>query len=385
MKKVFILLIALLFSFHSIQAQHADSCGLQISILTCAPADELYATFGHSAIRVIDSVKHTDIVFNYGTFDFSDPDFYTKFMRGHLDYFLSIEPYNSFTEQYIEDKRTIYEQILHLTCEEKQRIYAALIKNLEGSNRYYKYDFLYDNCTTRIRDMVFNNVNGSNVRGKITPEGTTFRNMLHEYLDKGGKPWSKLGIDILLGSPVDKKVSVKNAMFLPDYLMKGIDSTVVDHHSLIVASKNIALLETPPDTASGKYQPLIWSMIFSLFIVWMSFTKAKWAGITLKLLDSFLLYATGIVGILLAFMWTGTDHWVCKYNYNLFWALPTNFVAAFFIWKKPQFIKKYFTAAAVITGMFLAGWFIMPQQINIALLPLSIVALFRYIKLAQPN
>ncbi len=379
----YIFIIFLLASWQFTLAQN-NACPIRISVLTCAPADELYATFGHTAIRIIDSANRTDIVFNYGTFNFDDPDFYTKFIRGRLDYFLSIEQYKDFLIQYIEDKRSIYEQELNLTCLQKQQIINALSTNLQGANRYYKYDFLFDNCTTRIRDIVFKNITAATIPNAITAKGTTYRNMLHEYLDKGGKPWSKLGIDILLGSKTDEKVTTQQAMFLPDYLLKGLDSALLKKDTAhLVLNKQLILQETPPNTAAYQYTPLLISSIISILIILISFVQLGWAKITTQLIDSFLLYITGIIGILLLFMWFATDHIVCTNNFNLCWALPTNFFAAFFIWKKPTFIKKYFLIAAVITALLLVSWLIIPQQLNIALFPLALAGLIRYIKLYQ--
>jgi len=360
-----------------------NPCTTRISLLTCAPADELYATFGHTAIRLTDSTSQNDFVFNYGTFNFEEPDFYTKFMRGKLNYYLSVAPYNDFVVEYIEDKRTIYEQELHLNCDQKQLIIAALQKNMQGGNRYYKYDFLFDNCTTRVRDIIFNSIPAAHVPNPITPEGTTCRDMLYVYLDRGGKPWSKLGIDIVLGSKIDKKVDIRQSMFLPEYLMKGLDSAVLSNNTHLAGYHRVLLNETAPDTSLGKNDPLYIAIALALLMITFSFLPYKWAGPVLKITDSFLLYTTGLLGILIVFMWLGTDHTACANNYNLLWALPTNFIAAFMIWKKRTITRQYFLCAAILTGLVLILWFILPQHFNIALLPLVAAGFIRYIKLYQ--
>lgn len=383
MKKIsFILLFTVLFLVQKTSAQ-INYCKTRISLLTCAPADELYATFGHTAIRIIDSTNHTDYVFNYGTFNFDDPDFYTKFMRGKMDYYLSVEQYNDFLVQYREDKRSIHEQELNIDCGQKQTIIDALIVNMQPANKYYKYDFLFDNCTTRVRDIIFNNVKSASVQNPITAKGTTYRDMLHEYLDKGGKPWSKLGIDILLGSIIDKKVNIKQSMFLPDYLMKGVDSAVEKNDVHLAKDNHILLNETPEDNSSNNYLPLIIFVFIAAVIIVLSFVNAGWARVAIKIADSFLLYTTGLFGILLLIMWFYTDHIVCSNNYNLFWALPTNIFAAVLVWKKRERMKKYYLAASLITSLLLITWFIIPQQLNIALFPLVVASLIRYIKLYQ--
>ncbi len=382
-KKIsFIILFSVLFLVQNTLAQ-IDYCKTRISLLTCAPTDELYATFGHTAIRIVDSINHTDYVFNYGTFNFDDPDFYTKFMRGKMDYYLSVEQYNQFLIQYQEDKRSIYEQELNINCNQKQKIVEALLLNMQPNNKYYKYDFLFDNCTTRVRDIILDNVISASIKNPLTAKGTTYRNMLHEYLDKGGKPWSKLGIDILLGSIIDKKVNIKQSMFLPDYLMKGIDSAV-DKNDLHLAKDNhILLKETPEDNSSNNHLPLIIFSFIAAIIIILSFVNTGWARVATKVADSFLLYSTGLFGILLLIMWFYTDHIVCSNNYNLFWALPTNIFAAVLVWKKREGMKRYYLAASIITALLLITWFIIPQQLNIALFPLVVASLFRYIKLYQ--
>ena len=141
-----------LFTFHfSSFAQ--DSCGIRISLLTCTPGTELYSTFGHSALRVVDSDNNTDLVFNYGTFEF-DSDFYQKFVKGKLLYFVSIDTLSYFLYEYEYYKRGITEQAINISCQEKQRMVDALFENAKEENKYYRYDFNYDNCTTRLRDML---------------------------------------------------------------------------------------------------------------------------------------------------------------------------------------------------------------------------------------
>jgi len=379
----FVILILAFFGSINISTAQTDSsnCRLRISVLTCAPGSELYSTFGHTAIRVIDSTQQLDLVFNWGTFDFNDPNFYLKFIRGKLDYILSVDKYNDFIVTYQEEQRSIWEQELELTCKEKLELFAAMKQNLQGANRFYKYDFLFDNCTTRVRDMVFKNIPGLRVTDSLTLDGVTFRNQIHEYLDEGAKPWSKLGIDILLGSKLDKNVNNWDAMFLPDYLMQGLDVSNLADEGIIHPS-TLIYKATPQDIRAWKYAPLlIFSLFFALLIAF-SFMHKPWAIRITKIADSLFLYITGVLGFLLIFMWFGTDHTICKNNYNLIWALPFNFIAAFFIWKRPLWVRRYFYAAALLYGLLLLSWFWLPQQINIALIPLTIYMLLRCSKLA---
>lgn len=384
-KKAFLLLLLgfLLLSAFS-EAQTDTTCGIRISVLTCSPGDELYSLFGHSAIRIVDSIARTDTIYNWGTFDFDEPNFYLKFMRGKLLYFVSSDVLYDFLAVYQYEGRSVYEQVLNLTCDEKKQIKHAVDSNMTGDNRFYRYDFTYDNCTSRIRDLVFNNIKDLHVASDIVPPGTTFRNLIHSYLDKGGQPWSKLGIDILLGAKADKQPTNYEAMFLPDYLMKALDSSTVNNRP-IVDTKKLILPQESNGEVSGVYQPLIALSIVCLLLFAISMLKASWAKTFTKFADSFLLYITGVLGLLIIFMWFFTDHIACADNYNIIWAVPTNVVAGFFVWRKPAWIRKYFLSLSFITTLLLLIWFWLPQQLNIALIPLSLLLLYRYIKLAIPQ
>ncbi|MEX6687793.1 DUF4105 domain-containing protein [Danxiaibacter flavus] len=382
MKQLTSLLVALFLLFTQSVFSQGDSTHVRLSVLTLEPGNELYSTFGHSAIRFIDSTYHKDLVFNWGTFDFSDPDFYSKFVRGKLDYFLSVEPFESFLEVYKEEKRSIWEQELTISEGKKHALIRALQNNLADGNRYYKYDILADNCTTRIRDLLFNNLKDLKVIDSLTDRGITYRNLLHEYLDEGAKPWSKLGIDILLGSKLDKPVSNYTAMFLPDYVMQGLDMSNYSQTEEISPAKMI-YSANPPDIKTWKYAPLMIFSICCVLLFIISLLHKRWAVVITKFFDSFFLYLTGILGIFLIFMWFGTDHTECRNNFNLLWALPTNFIVAFFIWKRPLWVRKYFFIVALIYGLFLLSWFWIPQQINIALIPIVLFLALRCSKLAS--
>jgi hypothetical protein len=369
--------------FFTALAQDSSSCPVRISLLTCAPGAELYSTFGHTALRITDSTTASDVVFNYGTFYFDDPDFYMKFVRGKLDYFLSAANYNDFMYEYQVDQRSVTEQVLNLSCAQKEEIVQALQTNMQPENRMYKYDFIYDNCTTRVRDLIFGSLPGAAVTKRLVPAGTTARNLIHTYLDRGGEPWSKLGIDILLGARLDKPVDNTVAMFLPDYLLKGVDSGLLNNKQPLVKQKRM-LLDVPSPVAAGwNYAPLLVFTVVCGLLALLYVSPSKRAQSVSRFVDSFLLYVTGLLGVLLLVMWWGTDHRMTKDNWNLIWALPTNLVAAFFLWRNPVWLSRYFYIVFFISAFVLAAWFWLPQEINIAIAPLVLLLLFRYFKLAQ--
>jgi len=396
-KKVFTLLIS--FSlFHFLFAQHSDNsdsirneedCNLRLSLLTCTPGTELYSTFGHSAIRVTDISSGTDIIFNYGTFDFDDPAFLPKFVRGKLLYFVSIDEFKNFLDQYNYEKRGITEQVLDLSCAVKKKLLVALHDNAKVENRYYKYDFVYDNCTTRIRDIIFSAANDRVETKNIRPkDDITFRNLIHEYLDKGHHYWSKLGIDILLGSPLDIKLSNSEAMFLPDYLLKAFDSTTLNGNSL-VREKNTILKSTMPDNKAPSFTPFWFFTILLLIIAILSFVhgilRIKKETRFFSFFDFILFLLSGAFGFLLLFMWFGTDHQACRNNFNLVWAFPAHLIIVFYLFKKRSWLRYYFFANAILLLLLLMGWKWLPQEMNNGLLPIAGLLMIRSFILSKKN
>lgn len=355
----------------------ADSCSLRISIITCSPGLELYSIFGHSAIRITDSLTETDIVYNYGTFDVSDPDFYIKFLKGKMNYFLSQQDFRNFTYSYYFEQRGVSEQILNLSCEEKHRFQQFIFHNLEGNNVFYKYDFFYDNCTTRLRDLVEKLTNKSYSTGEI-PQAIhlSFRSALHYYLDKGNMPWSKLGIDILLGISSDKEMTTREAMFLPDFLESSIDHA--NYNKLpLVKEKAIILKQMLPTGNSEMYIPLIIFSVFAVFIFVIGLLKNKLFKTLTSIFDYILFFSIGLLGSVLLFMWFGTDHTVMGKNLNLLWAWPINLPMLFFMHKKNNLIKKYFLVHAILLFVILLFWMGLPQSLNPALIPIVLIASWR--------
>lgn len=371
MKKLVFVTLIILFFLKGFSQQ--DSSHVRISVLTCGPGEDLYSAWGHSGIRVTDTTTHSDIVYNYGTFDFYDPDFYLNFIKGKLLYFLGVEHYADFVHSYQLEQRSILEQQLNLTGEEKLRLLYALKDNAKEENKFYRYDFLFDNCSTRIRDMISSKTDsGLSVRHILPPGEPSFRNMIHHYLDLSRANWSKLGIDILLGSGLDKKVENQQSMFLPDYLYKGFDSAVNGSKPL-VGRKNVIYNSTASLGSPSLFTPF--ATATALLLVWivLSLGRSEMLIRVVRILDFLLFFSTGLLGVLLIFMWTGTDHQLCRNNYNLLWAIPFHSIAAFSIVSKKQWLKKYWLAAAVIYGLLLLAWFFLPQELNTGLLPLAIL------------
>ena len=214
--KLFIISFFLFLLTTSTSASVKLSKDATISILTCSPGNELYSLFGHTGIRVVDKANNMDIVFNYGTFDFATQGFYFKFARGLLPYQLSCSEFRRFLSSYIYDGRSVYSQTLNLDSIQKQYLMDLLVENYEPANREYLYNFLYDNCSTRVRDIIEKST-GNQITWIAQPSTKSFWNLLDEYL--GRSPWIQWGIHTILGSPATSTATIREQMFLPDYLM----------------------------------------------------------------------------------------------------------------------------------------------------------------------
>ena len=354
-----------------------DTCNLRISLLTCSPGEELYSTFGHSALRVTNSVTGEDVVYNYGTFDFAEPGFYMKFIRGKLLYYLSTEDFQNFSETYRQDGRGIIEQVLNLNCSEKEKIASLLRENLLPQNRGYKYDFLFDNCTTRLRDLVEKVAQEKVIYPDVVPDNTRFREVIHLYLDQNHQYWSKFGIDLLLGSNTDKIMTDREAMFLPDYLMTGFDTTKLGGKNLVLGKSVLFNSKMPETTKSIFDQPIFYTGLLFLLIVLLSFSKNETVVSVLRNFDRMFFFLVGVLGIIMTLMWFATDHVMCRNNYNIIWALPTHVVACFYLHSKKQWIEKYLLITISILVLLLVCWIILPQDLNMAIIPLIWIMMFR--------
>ena len=356
MKYISILLVLVLFSY-STKAQEKPSA-LRISLITCTPGAELYSVFGHNALRIVDSAAGTDIAYNFGTFNFDDPDFYTKFVRGKLMYFLSQENFSDFLYAYNYFKRGVSEQVLNLTEAEKKAIQQALFENLSEEHRYYKYDFFYDNCSTRLRDIIFKTkTENAFDPPAFTAKGLTFRDHLHTYLNRAKMEWTRLGIDLILGTEADQEMSVSNTMFLPDFLKQGAGVTMVNGQKLV--SEEIVLIpdQQPTPQALAIWQtPRLVLALIAIFCVIPIIQQVTFFNSIQSILEKIIFISTGLLGCFLVFLWVGTDHQSMTNNLNLIWAFPLNLLLAFKPKHIPTWLKyysKFYAVAVLVLALFI--------------------------------
>lgn len=337
----------------------------KVSLLTVGRAyHEIYQNFGHTAIRVKDSILGWDLVYNYGTFNFGEPDFLMKFIKGKLMYYESIDNYTDFEQMYREENRWIREQELNLTQAQKQLLFERLTINAREENKYYKYDFLFDNCSTRPRNIILSLFKKVEYKKDADDEATyralIDRNVKNEWLD--------LGMDMLIGVPTDKKAGYGRT-FLPDELMQLCDSAVVDGKPLV--NGNALILDTVPEYMAKKWLTptlVFWILFFMALILQTRVSLFS----RLKFIPVLYFTVLGLLGWLFLFMWLGTDHHSTKWNLNILWAMPLNFPLFFFVLKKelPKPIMSYIKVYRILLICLLLGWGLNPQSYHAAVVPL---------------
>ena len=233
-----------LFSLSLFSVQLSDSS--RIALVTCSPGGELYSAFGHNGIRVTDFKNEFDVVFNYGTFDFNQPGFYTNFLKGKMRYMISTNRYEDFIYQYTYEKRSVIEEELILNPEDKKKIFAFLYHNALPENCEYNYDFFWDNCATRIRDVFEKNLGDRikyNTQHAGFAENKTMHDMLRIYV--GNRPWVDYGFDLILGLPCEITATPRDQTFLPDFLSKYFNCATVDGQPFIADKKVLLAFPSP--------------------------------------------------------------------------------------------------------------------------------------------
>lgn len=369
MRKIFLLLCLIV----TVSKAQLSEQGY-ISVLTCGPYQgELYSAFGHSAFRIYDPARGINVVCNYGTFDFDQPNFYLNFARGNNLYKLNIEEYPRFESRYIYENRFIHEQILNLTNEQKQKLFAYLQNNARPENASYLYDYFYDNCSTKIRDVVKAALGDDVIfdESYITTD-FTIRELTDIYI-KEQQPWGDLGIDICLGLPMDKQATPLEYMFLPDFVEAGFDRAKVrqDNGSTtasLVKEKIIVYESREEEQEKGLPHPLY----FTVFIAVVTLALTIWDFKRQRLstwFDMLVFGLAGLIGLLLAVLWFFTNHQAAAKNFNLLWAFPVHLVAAIALQRSPRWLKYYFLFATGLVVITLLSWPLLPQMLHYALIP----------------
>jgi hypothetical protein len=353
----------------------------EVSLLTADPGSELYSSFGHSAIRMREMGPDggRDLVFNFGTFDFDTPNFYGKFATGKLNYMLSVVTYDRFIVEYDYYKRGLREQVLDLNEEQKDFLLQHLDAQYAPERRFYKYDFFFNNCATKIRDAFDIAMGEQLVWSDSVGEEKTFRNLIDEFVLP--LPWADFGIDLALGSVIDRPATELEKQFLPTYMEQAFaNATIVENgvpRPLVKQSR--VLLEYPKE--EGQQSLLNPSVVFWLLtlvfavLTLYGFKKDK----LLKGLDVALFGTVGILGLVVAFLWFFTDHTATLWNWNILWAFPGHLVLVWGLVARPNatWISSYLLFVMGATVMTLLFWIFGMQSFSPALIPILLLILLR--------
>ena len=210
----------------------------RVSLLTCTPGEELYARYGHTAIRVNDPTNDLDVVFNYGIFDFNTDHFYWKFVRGETWYELGATSYKWFMREYDYYQRPVYEQVLNVTAEQREALWQALLENYQPENRKYLYNFVFDNCATRPYVLIANVLDDTIISDYKGYTGVSYRSFIRHYT--GAYTWSNFGINLLFGPKADKPMSSEQRLFLPEELMNYLQEAHLSDGTPLVSEGTIA-------------------------------------------------------------------------------------------------------------------------------------------------
>ena len=322
---------------------------LQFSILTCSAGVDIYTVWGHTALRIYDSLSQNDYVYNFGTFDFDDPNFVMNFVKGNLNYFLSINQFKDFKYAYQVEKRGVDETILYLNFEQKKMI----IKDLQqfAINPYYRYNFTDNNCTNKISDIfIKNKIIKPIIPSNFKPHDT-YRRWIVELAKDQGLYFTALGINIMLGLRTDKILTGEKFSFLPILFKEQLETE--EQHKNINIQTNIIVEDKITDhTLKINYAYLLILLIFVLF--WVAILKKRKK--LLNILRYTILITYGLIGILICYMWFFSNHTACHYNYNILWANPLFLGIVIFknkLKKKLKLIGKFMMVSSIISMVFL--------------------------------
>jgi len=351
----------------------------EISILTFGPGDsELYSAFGHSAIRVNDPINRFDAAYNYGVFDFDQPNFYINFTRGHLIYKLAVQDAQGLIAYYKQNNRSITEQVLNMTPSQKQVVFDFLQNNAKPENAGYNYDYFYDNCATKIGD-VFIEALAEEFRfdeNFVVNPGQTIRELTDSY-SANEFPWGKLGIDICLGMPMDKKLTNMQYTYLPDYVFKAFVMAEVrtkEAWNPIVIDTKIIFEASDTTSVGPMITPNLLFWASWILVAIFSFI-AKKKNVSLRWFDFSLFFIAGFLGLLLLLLWLVTDHQAAANNLNILWAIPSHFIISFFLLKgsKPRWLNRYLLITIIFGLLLILLWPFLPQALNYALIPVVLI------------
>lgn len=320
---------------------------IQISLLTCSPGKEVWAQYGHTAIRYYDKESGEDLAINYGIFSLDQTYFIPRFVLGMTDYRMGVQPMDMFLAQYSYEGRGVVEQVLNLSAEDKEVIYKALQENMKPENVVYRYNYFFDNCTTRARDMLVNHLHGKVVYPPAE-ENATFRSMIHKWNNK--YEWAQFGEDLLLGVNADRKTTKSEQQFLPENLRSDFDKAKYNGKPLVKETNVLLDAETEVVEPVFPLSPLSIALIFAVIsLVMMLFSYRRqqvyWAW------DLALMLTSGLMGIIF-FIMIFSQHPCVSLNFILLFFNPLPLFFLYSTIKKKKVIWWKIWGVLIILGLF---------------------------------
>lgn len=373
MKKTLILaVLASLICTPGLKAQSPDSA--DVYMITCAPGNASYSIYGHTALRITMRGTGFDMVYNWGIFDFSTPNFVYRFAKGKLDYMLGAYDYERFLEEYISEGRSVWSQKLNLTTAEKQKLFDLINENLKPENVKYRYDFFFDNCATRVRDIV----SAAATDTVIYPEKEE-RRSFRQLIDPFQKvlPWLDFGADMLLGLQADKKASVADEMFLPIFLRDNFAGSVIVHDGRQepLAGPPETVVDIPAaETGNMAWVPPVVFWIIFVFTVLVTFVFKR-PGLE-KVLDYIFYFLFSVIALLLVFTNLLSEHDALHLNL-LFLGINVLITVLFIMMIAGIKAVKMSRLTLTISVLWLPVSLIAGQGINPALIPLVLTIMVR--------
>ncbi len=344
-----------------------------ISVLTCRAGDDIYNMFGHNAIRVQDPERQMDDIYNYGLFNTQTPNFITKFLRRKLQYWVGKSSMKNFLRGYVYEKRSILEQELDLDLNQRNKLYMALQQNMRPENKYYKYEFFFDNCATRIRDILGDNITLLTYPSEENNQ-VTFRDLLDQF--NFVSPWIDFGMDLLVGTPADALADTENQMFLPEYLYKHLSRSSLGHKPLVKSSKVILDYEKEYNERTNSKSFFTPALLFGFLLLLELFiflSSRKSSSRWIRFYDALWYLILGIGGLVLVFMWFGTDHITTKNNINVLWMSP---LFLFLLFKRNRTLLIIMAGLLILT--LLLGTFL--QQLHVASILIILLVLLKLLR-----
>lgn len=379
-----------LIAFFLVEGAYATKT--RVSVLTTSPSDiEVYTLWGHTALRV--RTDTSDVVYNYGVFMFDDGFLY-RFVKGKTDYWLDTQSMYSLRLEVLYKKAALYEQTLNLTEPEAESLHRALLENAKAENRVYRYNFFYDNCATRVWNIVERQL--GDLKFPHIGNRTTYREKIYSLTE--GNLWLRFGIDLCLGSQTDQPIPDRGLIFLPEDMRSVLSQT-----QRSVGGRDIPLVKKERELVpfSGKYatqvetqavRPVVGSVLLLVLVAVLTWAQvrhreSKTLLVVGSVADTFLFVVYGLTGVLLAFLTFVSVHPCTSPNFNLLWSNPLQLLFPLFAFakktRKPFSVMMWLNLAACVVALL--GWLCLPQKFNVATYPLVAAMALRTIVWLRQN